>query len=93
MANVLFPSGDQTWPESLRRAEIELPGPQGTSPHGAERARRTNIVSSQDDSVLDVRKNSPQLVDSGFIGKWFLGATRRNDKLFKGGAHITLLHT
>ena len=93
MADVVLPRGDKTGTKSPRGAEAVLLGCESTAPYGAEGTRGTGILSSQDDSLLDVRKNSFQLMDYGYVGTGFFDAARRSDRLFEGRTHIELLHT
>ena len=93
MADVVLPRGDKTGTKSPRGVEAVLLGCESTALYGAEGTRGTGILSSQDDSVLDVRKNLFQLMDYGYLGMGFSDATRRNQRLFEGRSHIKLLHT
>ena len=91
MADVVRPRRDKTGTKSPRGAEAVLLGCESTAPYGAEGTQGSDILSSQDDSVLDVRKHSFQFMDHGYVGTGFSDATRRRDKLFEGRTHIELL--
>ena len=75
MADVVLPRGDKTGTKSPRGAEAVLLGCESTTPYGGKGTRGTGFLPPQDDSVLDVRKNSFQLMNYGYVGTGFSDAT------------------